>query len=175
MSKYDIPPHPSPLTIHHSPFAIRTAFYPELRLCNYFVGRPSFWAAYLPFVAQALARAEASMPTAQLARLHSTEADWELTHNASTYVPFIVERLFTVFLRTAGRHLTAQQVRLPPREALMHPALDELRTMKNVAILSRSTRILALWQQKRMDYLRQYPADWCEEHLSRLMAAPVGW
>jgi len=147
----------------------------EFSLCNYFVGRPSFWAAYLPFVAQALAQAEAGMPTAQLARMHSTEADWELTHNASTYVPFIVERLFAVFLRTAGRHLTAQQVRLPPREALMNPTLEDMRTMKDVAILSRSTRILALWQQKRMDYLRQYPADWCGEHLNRLIAAPVDW
>jgi len=54
--------------------------------------------------------------------------------------------------------------------------LRELRNMKDVAVLSRSKTILAMWQEKRSEYFRKTSnARWCERYLDRLMAAPVAW
>jgi hypothetical protein len=148
----------------------------EFSVCNYFVGRLAFWAAYLPFVEAALAQADAAMPPALCAKLHSADADWKGIHHAATYVPFIVERLFTVFLRTAGRHLRVHKIPSPAGEERLDTALRNLRETKDVAILTRSPRLLDRWQQRRRTYFEQhYGADWCRQYLELVMNAPVGW
>jgi len=148
----------------------------EFSMCNYFVGSARFWQSYLPFVEQALHRADLNMPPALRNKMHSEDADWRKLHHASTYVPFIVERLFTVFLHSYSRHLKVQKIPCPLGESNMSDDLRELRNMKDVAVLSRSKTILAMWQEKRCEYFRKTSnAWWCERYLDRLMAAPVVW
>lgn len=148
----------------------------EFSMCNYFVGGPRFWQSYLPFVEQALRRADQHMPPGLREKMHSEDADWLKLHHASTYVPFIVERLFTVFLRTQGRHLKVHKIPSALGEANMSETLRDLRSMKDMAILTRSKTILALWQKERAAYFRQTSsAWWCDRYLDRLLASPVHW
>ena len=148
----------------------------EFSMCNYFVGSQSFWQSYLPFVEGALHRADMKMPPALRAKMHSEDADWRKLHHASTYVPFIMERLFTVFLHNQGRHLKVQKIPCPLGESNMNEDLLELRNMKDVAVLSRSKHILAMWQEKRSEYFRKTSsAWWCDRYLDRLITAPVVW
>jgi hypothetical protein len=116
------------------------------------------------------------MPPALRLKMHSEDADWRKLHHASTYVPFIVERLFTVFLHSYSRHLKVQKIPCPLGESNMSDDLRELRNMKDVAVLSRSNKILAMWQKDRSDYFRKTSgAWWCERYLGRLIAAQVVW
>jgi hypothetical protein len=58
----------------------------------------------------------------------------------------------------------------------MNEDLLELRNMKDVAVLSRSKHILAMWQEKRSEYFRKTSsAWWCDRYLDRLITAPVVW
>lgn len=146
-------------------------------VCNYFVGRAAFWRAYIPFVEGCLVRAEANMPGALRQKLHSADGDWKGIHKGSTYVPFIVERLLPLFLRSdAGRVLRSRQVPLPAKEAKLNDDLRELREMKDVAVLTRSDHILGLWREKREAYCRIYfSQEWCVRNLKMLNDAPVVW
>lgn len=146
-------------------------------VCNYFVGRAAFWRAYIPFVEGCLARAEADMPGALRQKLHSADGDWKGIHKGSTYVPFIVERLLPLFLRSdVGRVLRSRQVPLPAKEAKLNDDLRDLREMKDVAVLARSDRILDLWREKREAYCRIYfSKEWCDRHMRLLNDVPVVW
>lgn len=148
----------------------------DYSFCNYFVGGPRFWAAYLSFVEQALAQAEQRMPEPLLQKLHSTTADPKGIHHGATYLPFIIERLFAVFMRTAGTALKAVQVRLPACEARLGRELQVLRQLKNVAVLTSSVSLLAQWQERRKLYLEQHASPvWQQLHLRRLMSASISW
>jgi len=131
---------------------------------NYFVGTPRFWAAYLPFVAAAIERAEAGMPPALRDRLHSPEADPKLWHKGSTYLPFIVERLVPTFLRGPGRELTAQRYALPREEAKLNAELRALRELKDRAIAEQSVPLAREWMERRNRYVkpRTKPEWWAE-------------
>lgn len=146
----------------------------EFSSCNYFVARPRFWAAYLYFIEQTLALADEKMPTALRIKLHSADADWTGIHHAATYVPFIVERLFTVFMRSVGRQFKSYKIKSPAGEVRMNAALNELREVKDLAILTQSTRLLNSWQQKRRMYFEAYLGnEWCKRHLEKVMTSPA--
>jgi hypothetical protein len=125
----------------------------EYAFCNYFIGRPAFWAAYLPFVDRILAAADANLSPKLRAKLHSPNADARGIHRGATYVPFIVERLITVFLRTAGKHLVAHRIPCQAGKLKLDPILQELRETKDVAILTGSARLLNRWQRQRREYI----------------------
>jgi len=138
----------------------------EYSLCNYFVGSPQFWQAYIPFVERVLDQAEPELPESLRVKLYSSDADWRGLHHQSTYVPFLVKRLFSVFMQEDGRHLRGQQVKLPMREIKLSSALLELREMKDVAIRTRSGRILERWRKEHDAYvLTHRTPDWCERFL----------
>lgn len=149
----------------------------EFSVCNYYVARPAFWKAYIPFVERCLEEADAGMPTALRMRMHSSEGDWKGIHKGATYVPFIIERLLPVFLKSPeGRALRVYKVPLPAKEAKLNDDLRELREMKDVAILARSARILDLWREKREAYCHIYfSKEWCDRHMRLLNDAPVVW
>lgn len=146
-------------------------------VCNYFVARPAFWKAYIPFVERCLEKAEAGMPVDLCKRMHSAEGDWKGIHKGATYVPFIIERLLPAFLKSPdGRTLRVHKVALPAKEAKLNDDLRELREMKDVAILAHSARILDLWREKREAYCHIYFSKaWCECNLKLLNDAPVVW
>lgn len=149
----------------------------EFSACNYFVARPAFWKAYIPFVDRCLEKADTGMPPELCKRMHSAEADWKGIHKGATYVPFIIERLLPSFLKSPeGRTLRTQKIPLPAREAKLNDDLRELREMKDVAILARSSRILDMWRDKREAYCHiYYSKAWCERNLKLLNDAPVVW
>ncbi|MET0271087.1 MAG: hypothetical protein ABW173_11740 [Sphingomonas sp.] len=133
---------------------------------NYFIATPAFWSAYLPFVRGAIRRADANLSAEDRAALHSTAADERNVHKGCTYMPFIVERLFPLFMRTAGRHLTGHKLPLPvPEEDLdVHQRL--LREMKDNACRQRSQWLAACWVNYRGLYLQQrHGAQWARRYL----------
>lgn len=146
-------------------------------VCNYFVARPVFWRSYIPFVINCLNMAESSMPPDIRKILHSSAGDMKGIHKGATYVPFIIERLLTVFLMSPEAHsLHVHQITLPAKEATLNDDLRELREMKDVAVLTRSDRILDMWREKREAYCRiYYSKEWCDRHIMFLNNAPVVW
>lgn len=141
---------------------------------NYFVGTPRFWSLYLPFVRGILAKADKGLAPEMHALLHSTGADDRGLHGGSTYVPFIVERLFPLFLRTAGRKLAAKQVALPRREAELNVHLKLLREMKDVAHRTRSPWLAACWVNYRNLYLTQlHGKAWSQRYLRAVTPTDV--
>jgi hypothetical protein len=147
----------------------------EFSMCNYFVGTARFWERYLGFVERALALAEQHMPEDLRRKMHTADADWRGMHHQSTYVPFVVERLFGVFLHTeAGKGLKARQLPCPLGEAGMDAELTHLREAKRVALMTKSARVLQDWQRMRKLYFeRRYGAAWCQRYLERVMSAEV--
>ncbi len=141
---------------------------------NYFVGTPKFWSLYLPFIRGILVKAEKKLGPEMRALLHSTGADNRGLHGGSTYVPFIVERLFPLFLRTVGRKLKAQQVTLPRREAELNVHLKLLREMKDVAHRTKSAWLAACWVNYRNLYLTQlHGKAWAQRYLRAVTPTDV--
>jgi hypothetical protein len=141
---------------------------------NYFIGTPAFWSAYLPWVRRVLARADRNLAAPMRQLLHSTEADSRGLHAGATYVPFVVERLFPLFLRTAGRKLAAQQIALPRREAELNVHLKLLREMKDVAHRTRSPWLAACWVNYRNLYLTQlHGKAWAQRYLRAVTPTDV--
>jgi hypothetical protein len=146
----------------------------DFSAANYFVGTPRFWAIYLPWVRETLARAEANLDPAMRALMHSTAADDRGLHGGATYLPFIVERLFPLFLRSAGRELKAHKVTSPSREAELNVHLRLLREMKDTAHRTSSTWLAVCWVNYRNLYLGQmHGAAWCQEYLRRVTPTDV--
>lgn len=134
--------------------------------CNYFVGSPAFWAAYLPWVRGVLDRARAGLPAPVLRVLDSRISDPKNLHAGSAYWPFIVERLLPLFLREAGQGLKVHKLVLPTAEARLNPHLQRLREMKDIAHRTRSRWLYACWLGYRNLYLTQTAgADWCKRFL----------
>lgn len=141
---------------------------------NYFVGTPKFWSLYLPFIRGILVKAEKKLSPEMRALLHSTGADNRGLHGGSTYVPFLVERLFPLFLRTVGRKLKAQQVALPRREAELNVHLKLLREMKDVAHRTKSAWLAACWVNYRNLYLTQlHGKAWAQRYLRAVTPTDV--
>lgn len=138
---------------------------------NYFVGTPAFWRAYVPFVKSVLEAADQQLPIDMKRLLHSN-ADPKGMHHGATYVPFIVERLFPLFLKTAGRHLLTHKVNVPTRERALNVHLKILRSLKEQAIQGRSPWMLKVWRNYRNLYLQQTATPtWCNKHLPMMNSA----
>jgi hypothetical protein len=139
--------------------------------CNYFVGSPAFWAAYLPWVRGVVDRARAKLPKPVLRVLDSRLSDPKNQHAGATYWPFIVERLLPIFLRSAGQGLKVHKLALPAAEARLNAHLQRLREMKDVAHRTRSRWLYACWLNYRNLYLLQTAgSDWCKRHLPLINA-----
>ncbi len=133
---------------------------------NYFVGSPRFWETYLRFVGAAIRNAEKNLPPKIKQQLHSTEADDRGLHAGSSYMPFIVERLFPLFMRTAGKDLKRFKLPLALPEEDMDVHLRMLRQMKDVGHNTRSPWMVACWANYRSLYFTQlHGAPWTQKYL----------
>jgi hypothetical protein len=142
--------------------------------CNYFVGSSRFWELYLPFVRGIVDTARRGLPSPVLAELDSRNADPLGLHPGATYWPFIVERLFTLFLKRHGSDIKAHKVPLPALEARLDTHVKRLREMKDVAHRTRSQWLYGCWMQYRNLYLLQVAGkEWCARTLPRLTAQQV--
>jgi hypothetical protein len=143
---------------------------------NYFVGKAAFWDRYLPFIRGAIRRAEIKMPLALRKKLHSSTADPRNLHHGSTYLPFIIERMFPAFMAAEGGGLVARKVALPAREKELNEHLKSLRQMKDAAIKGKSEWLLKIWMNYRNLYLQSVcPKDWCAKYLPALNPKGVVW
>lgn len=133
---------------------------------NYFVATPKFWDLFIPFVRKVLVTADKKLNPAIRDVLHSKVADDKGLHGGATYVPFIVERLFGLFMRTEGKALKAYKIALPERERELNVHLKLLREMKDVAHRTQSAWLAACWVNYRNLYLSQTNTKaWCEKYL----------
>lgn len=138
----------------------------KISAANYFVGTANFWAAYLPWVSAVLALANKKLPPEIRDLLHSTQADDRGLHGGASYVPFIVERLFPIFMKTQGKSLKGCKVPLPERDRELNVHLKLLREMKDVAHRTKSTWLAACWINYRNLYLTQMRGkEWCSKYL----------
>jgi hypothetical protein len=149
----------------------------EYSLCNYFIGTPRFWIKYLDFISKALAKAEELMPDDLRRKMHTADADSKGIHHQSTYLPFIVERLFGVFLRSSEfKGLVARQLPCWLGEMRMDEELAGLREAKQVALMTKSVIVLEDWQRKRKVFFeRRYGINWCRRYLEQVMSAEVNF
>jgi len=134
---------------------------------NYFVGTPKFWSLYLPWVAGLLKLANKNMPPKERDLMHAKAS--EGPHKGMSLTPFIVERLFPIFMRTVGKELSYKKIALPALDAQLNVHLRLLREAKNLAYSSKSAWLGALWVNYRNLYLIQTNGkDWAAKNLRRI-------
>ena len=133
---------------------------------NYFIASPKFWGLYLPWVQNLLNIANKKMPPQMRDLFHSNLADDKKLHAGSTYVPFVIERLLPIFLKTVGSTLKAHKLNLVEPLKKMDVHLRLLREMKDVAHRTNSPWLAACWVNYRNLYLTQTKgASWCKNYL----------
>ncbi len=122
---------------------------------NYFVATPDFWQNYLRFVSDALDQAQANLlPPARIV-LFSSLADPRSMHAEASYLPFIIERLFGLFLSLHGdkykafKYLARKADTPAPNEHL-----KTLNAIKDKAIATQDKWLAGCW----LNYCRTYVA-----------------
>ncbi|MBU3626645.1 hypothetical protein ICN48_10430 [Polynucleobacter sp. JS-Safj-400b-B2] len=141
---------------------------------NFLVATPKFWAAYLPWVRDILSLANKKLPPKVRDLMHSPMADKQGIHNGATYVPFIVERLFPVFMKTAGKSMKSYKIALPERERELNVHLKLLREMKDVAHRTKSAWLGVCWVNYRNLYLTQINGkEWAKTYLRTITPTDI--
>lgn len=141
---------------------------------NYFVATPKFWATYLPWVQTVLSLANKNLPAEVRDLMHSPLADDRGLHGGATYVPFIIERLFPIFMKTQGKDLKPCKVPLPERERELNVHVKLLREMKDVAHRTKSAWLAACWVNYRNLYLTQVRGkEWSAKYLRAITPTNV--
>lgn len=141
---------------------------------NFFVASPKFWAAYLPWVRNILTLANKKLPPKVRDLMHSKLADKQGVHNGATYIPFIIERLFPVFMKTAGKSLKSYKIALPERERELNVHLKLLREMKDVAHRTKSAWLGVCWVNYRNLYLTQINGkEWSKKYLRSITPTDI--
>ena len=139
---------------------------------NYFIGTPKFWAAYIPWIINLFNTANKKLPPAIRDLMHSKTADPR--DKEATYVPFLIERLFPIFLMTAGKNLKTFKIALPKPEAALNVHLKLLREMKDVAVKTKSAWLAACWVNYRNLYLTQVNGkEWCLKYLRQITPTDI--
>lgn len=141
---------------------------------NSFVGNAKFWAAYVTFMRKVLAAAEKKLSPTVLNVLHSKVPDPRGVYMGATYVPFVVERLFSYFMHKHGAALKAHKLSLPKCEAELNVHQRLLREMKDVAHQTKSEWMAACWVNYRNLYLGQNNSKaWCAKYLRAITPTDV--
>lgn len=132
---------------------------------NFFVATPAFWAAYLAFVEDIMLPALADPELRP--RILSDRADPKAIHMGATYLPFIIERLFGMFIDSpSGRCFSIYQYPVAAQEDRLNPHLQRLRQMKQAAWQTRSHWMMQCWYGYRNLYLEhQNGKNWAMSHL----------
>lgn len=131
---------------------------------NFFVATPAFWTSYISFVESVMHPAMED-PELRLLLL-SHQADPQSLHVGACYIPFIIERLFGVFLNTAeGRSFTRKKYSLPSLKPLS-PHHTLLFQMKEAAWKARSAWLMGCWYGYRNLFLESIRGEpWARTHL----------
>lgn len=141
---------------------------------HFMVATPQFWQEYLPWVKNVLSMANKKLPPKVRDLMHSKLADERNLHNGATYVPFIVERLFPVFMKTEGKSLKPYKIPLPERERELNVHLKLLREMKDVAYRTKSAWLGVCWANYRNLYFAQVNGkEWCDKYLRAITPTEI--
>lgn len=149
-----------------------TAIFPSqyFAAANYFVANGKFWRAYLDFVGGVLAEADKNLPPRIKQTLHSSVADPKSVHADAGYWPFLVERLFSVFIATRAGGLKLFKFKTkasPALEANVHHKL--LLQMKDAAWQSKSSWMAVCWVNYRNLYLAEaFGKGWMRKMIGRI-------
>lgn len=139
---------------------------------NYFVGTPKFWDLYLPWITELLKEANKNMPPKERDLMHAKAS--EGPHKGMSLTPFILERLFPIFVATVGKELSYQKIALPALDAQLNVHLRLLREAKNLAHSTKSPWLAALWVNYRNLYLIQTNGkDWAAKNLRRITPTEI--
>lgn len=141
---------------------------------NFFVASPTFWNGYLKFINHAIERANKNMSSTARAMIYSSAADQMGLHAGANYLPFIVERLLSLYLEDAGKKLRTFKVPLHGKEEKLNVHLQLLRQMKDAAVNSKSLWMATCWVNYRNLYMSQYHGrDWCQRYLKAITPTTV--
>lgn len=143
---------------------------------NYFVATPRFWQGYFRFISDVIAKAEKGMSSTAKAMIYSAAADRKAMHAGASYMPFIIERLFSLYMtRTQGQYKT-HKFSCERQEAKLNVHLRLLRQMKDVAINSKSLWLATCWVNYRNVYMQQlHGAEWCNRYLRDITPVNVNF
>ena len=95
-------------------------------------------------------------------------------HKGLTYVPFILERLFPIFMKSVGKKLSYQKIALPALDNQLNVHLRLLREVKNLAHSTKSPWMAAVWVNYRNLYLMQTNGkDWCAKYLRSITPTEI--
>lgn len=136
---------------------------------NYFVATPAFWHAYLEFVARVVTDAREKLSPHGRAMLHSAMADDKGMHASASYLPFVVERLFSTFLLTAGEGFRAFKYPTAKTDLDGYTHLVLLRQMRDVAFARRSDWLASCWLNYRnLVLLHSHGKHWVARYLKTI-------
>lgn len=141
----------------------------QFATANYFVATPQFWATYLEFVKKVLRLSDQRLPAKYKIMLLSSAADAKKVHAGANYLPFIIERLFTVFLRTAGSKFKAFKYQTATSLSPENVHLKLLREMRDVAHSQNSLWMAACWVNYRNLYFsHMHDPAWIKKYLQTI-------
>ena len=87
-------------------------------------------------------------------------------HAGASYLPFIVERLFAVFLAEHEKEFSAYKFALPAKEEGLNVHLKLLRQMKDLSVKNKSLWMATCWVNYRNLYMSNiHGAEWCRRYL----------
>jgi hypothetical protein len=146
----------------------------EFAAANYFVANQNFWRAYIGFVSRLLISADKNLSPTAKRIFYSSTADKFGAHAEASYIPFLVERLFTVFLLVEGEKFKTLKLNLPGREKKDNVHLKLLTEMKDLACRKKSLWLAACWINYRNLYLsKMYGDGWSKQHLKQITPASI--
>lgn len=142
--------------------------------CNYLIATPKFWNVYLAWVANVISQANKKLPAKVRDLMHSAPPGDNGAHPGATYVTFIIERLFPVFMKTAGKTFQGHKIPLPERNRELNVHLKLLREMKDVAHKTKSAWLAACWINYRNLYCTQASGKaWCNKYLRTISPTEI--
>ena len=148
------------------------ALYPAryFAAANYIIATPQFWRAYIKFVEKILQRIEKNAAPHTLLRLYSSTADAKGRHAGATYLPFIVERLFGLFLMDpVGAAFNTHKYPLPKKERALNVHQKLLREKKEFCCQHHNSHLAAWWLSHRALYLvAEHGRHWAQHYLPRI-------
>lgn len=159
------------------PQAALDALYPAqlYSAANYIIATPAFWRAYIGYIEAVLTKIEERASPEILAQLHSATADAKGHHAGATYLPFVVERLFSLFLMSeAAAGFRAHKYPVPDKEARLNVHLKVLREKKEFTCQHRNPHLTAWWLSHRALYLiAEHGKVWARNYLPLISPAEI--
>ncbi|MFA7241072.1 MAG: hypothetical protein WC091_13265 [Sulfuricellaceae bacterium] len=133
------------------------ALYPSryFASANYFVANPHFWKEYIAFVGNIIRLADERLPLPAKQAMYSSLADPKGMHADAGYWPFIIERLFSVFLILHGDAFKIHkfEIKTPSLDKNVHHRL--LLQMKDAACKTKNNWLAVCWVNYRNLYLSE--------------------